>query len=150
MFLHVPFRKKKAQHYKLQAAAHACLDTVAKGSEVLTHSPDPTSNVKTATESEYWYAEVQGVSDQLEQVDANEDTYAEIRENELHPYQLSTASNEALSEPTEADNDHMYAEVTKERKLPTTASEEMTEPPQAAQISGPPTRPAPYKRKICL
>ena len=147
---HVPFRKKKAQHYKLHAAAHACLDTVAEGSEVLTHSSDPTSNVKTATESDYLYAEVQGISEQLEQVDANEATYAEIKENAPHPYKHPTASEEALSEPTEADDDHMYAEVTKESKLPDTASEGMSKPAQAAQISGPPAKPAPYNSEICL
>ena len=150
IFSHGPFRKKKAQHYKLQAAVYSCQDTVAESTAILNHPSDPTSNVKPATESDYSYAVVQGISEQLEQVDANEATYAEIKENEPYPYQHPTASEEAISEPTEADDDHMYAEVTKESKLPDTASEDMSKPPQAAEISVPPTKPAPYKSEICL
>ena len=108
------------------------------------HPSDLTSMAKPATESDCSYAKVQGISEQ--QVDANEDTYAEIKENELHPYQLSAASNEAPPEPT----DHMHAAVAKEQKLPNTTSEEMFKPTQAARISVPPAKPALYKCKICL
>ena len=145
---HYPFRKKKAQHSKLQATVGSCQDTEAEGSEVLKHPSDPTSMAKPATESDYSYAAVQGISEQLEQVGAHEDTYAEIKENEPHPCQLPTASKEAPPEPTEAGAEYLYAAVAKKRKFPNTSSEEM--PPPAAQISVPPAKPAPYNSKICL
>ena len=147
-FSHGPFRKKKAQHYKLQAAVHSCQDAIAEGSEVLKHPSHSSSNVKPATESDYSYAAVQGISEQLEQVDANEATYAEIKENELYPCQLPTASKEAPPELTEANNDHMYAAVAKKKKMPSTASEDMPKPALAGEISVLPAKPAPYKGMI--
>ena len=145
IFSHVPFRKKKAQHSKLQAAVHSCQDTVAESTATLNHPSDPTSNVKTATESDYSYAAVQDISEQFEQVGANEDTYAEIKENELQPYQHPTASKEAPPEATVAGADHLYAAVA---NLPSPNSEDM--PAQAAQISVPPAKPAPYNSKSWL
>ena len=150
IFSNGPFRKKKAQHSKLQAAVQSCQDTVAKGTEILKHSSIQNSNVKTATESDYSYAAVQGISEQLEQVDANEATYTEIKENAPHPCQLPKASKEALPKRTEADDDHMYAAVAKKRKLPITASEDMSKSAPAAQISVPPAKPSPYKSENCL
>ena len=111
------------------------------------HSSYPTSKAKLATDS---YAPVQVIGEQLEQFDANEDTYAEIKENEPHPFKLATHSIEALPKPAEADNDHTYTAVTKERELPSTASEDMSKPAQAAQISVPPAKPVSYNCKICL
>ena len=113
-------------------------------------SSDQTSKAKTATESDYSYAAVQGISKQLEQVGANEATYAEIKETEPQPYELATDSIEALPNPTDADNDHMYAVVTKEGEMSNTTSEEMSKVAQAAQISVPPANTAPYNCEICL
>ena len=144
-------RKKNA--CKEQASVNSChyKDLLEQdATRQFEHSSDQTSTVKPATESDYLYAAVQGISEQLEQVGANEATYAEIKENEPHPWQHPTASEEALSEPTEAGVDHMYAAVTKKRELLKTTSEEMSKPPQAAQISVPPAKPAPYKSEICL
>ena len=139
-------RKKNA--YKRQARVNTChyKDLVEQDTtRQFEHPSDPTSNVKPATESDYSYAAVQGISEQLEQVGANEATYAEIKENEPRPCQLPTAFKEAPPEPTEAGVDHLYAAVAKKRKLPDTASEDMSKPTQAAQISVPPAKPVPYK-----
>ena len=145
-------RKKKAQTCKQQASVNTChykdlleQDTTRQ----FEHSSDQTSKAKPATESDYSYAAVQGISEQLEQVGTNEAMYAEIKENKPDPYQLPTPATKTPPEPTEADNVHMYAAVSKKRNLPNTASEEMTDPPQAAQISISPAKPAPYKSKIC-
>ena len=114
------------------------------------HPSDQTSKAKPATESDYSYAAVQGISEQLEQVDANEATYAEIKENEPQPYELAADSNEALPKPTDADDDHMYAAVTKKGEMSNTTSEEMSKDAQAAQISVPSANTVPYNCEICL
>ena len=138
-------RKKNA--YKRQASVNTChyKDLVEQDTtRQFKHPSDPTSKTKPATESDYSYAAVQGISEQLEQVGTKEATYAEIKENEPHPCQLPTASKEAPPEPAEAGVDHLYAAVAKKRKLPNTSSEDMTKSAQAAQISAPPAKPAPY------
>ena len=144
-------RKKNA--CKQQAVDNSCHyeDLLEQDRETQSeHSSGPTSKVKPATENDYVYAEVQDQSEQLGQFDASEATYAEIKENEPHIYQHPRASKKALPEPTEAGLGHMYGEVTKERKLPDTASEDMSKPPQAAQTNVPPAKPAPYKSKTSL
>ena len=139
-------RKKNA--CKRQASVNTChyKDLVEQDTtRQFEHPSDPTSKVKPVTESDYSYAAVQGISEEHEQVDAKEATYAEIKENESHSCQLPTASKKATPEPTEAGVDHLYAAVAKKRKLPNTASEDMSKPAQAAQINVPPAKPAPYK-----
>ena len=141
-------RKKNA--CKQQAVDNSCHyeDLLEQDRETQSeHSSGPTSKVKPATENDYVYAEVQ--DEQLGQFDASEATYAEIKENEPHIYQHPRASKKAL-QPTEAGLGHMYAAVPKKKKLPDTASEDMSKPAQAAQISVPPAKPAPYKSETSL
>ena len=109
---------------------------------------DKNRKAKPATESDYSYAAVQGISKQLEQVGANEATYAEIKDREHQPYHHPTPATKASPKPTEADNDHMYAAVTKKKSL--RRSEDMSKSVQAAQISVPPSKPAPYKSETCI